>query len=81
MPDFGMTIGGRQVAGQDSFAVLNPATRVVVSTAANASKDDLDQAVSAAKAAYPAWSALQHADRHKAVGTLAKHALQGGAMQ
>ena len=71
MLDFGMTIGGRQVAGQDSFAVLNPATGAVVGTVANASKEDLDQAVSAAKAAYPAWSALPDAERQKAVGALA----------
>ena len=71
MLDFGMTIGGRQVAGQDTFAVLNPATGAVVGTVANASKDDLDQAVSAAKAAYPAWSALPDAERQKAVGALA----------
>ena len=81
MLDFGMTIGGRQVAGQDSFAVLNPATGTVVITAANASKDDLGQAVSAAKAAYPAWSTLQGAGRHKAVGALARRALQGGVMR
>ncbi len=71
MLDMGMTIGGRQVAGQESFAVLNPATGAVVGTVANATADDLDQAVAAAKAAYPAWSALPDADRKAAVGALA----------
>jgi acyl-CoA reductase-like NAD-dependent aldehyde dehydrogenase len=70
MLDFGMTIGGRQVAGQDTFAVLNPATGAVVGTVTNASTDDLDRAVSAAKAAYPAWSALPDQDRQKAIGAL-----------
>ncbi len=65
-----MTIGGRQVAGQDSFAVANPATGELVGTVANATIDDLDHAVSAAKAAYPAWSALPFAQRQQAVAAL-----------
>ncbi len=71
MLDFGMTIGGRQVAGQDRFAVLNPASGEVVGNVTNATIDDLDQAVSAAKDAYPAWSALPDAERQKAIGALA----------
>jgi acyl-CoA reductase-like NAD-dependent aldehyde dehydrogenase len=53
MLDFSMTIGGRKVAGKESFAVLNPATGEVVGHAPNASAADLDAAVAAAKAAYP----------------------------
>lgn len=71
MLDFGMTIGGRQVSGQDTFAVLNPATGAVVGTVTNATTDDLDRAVSAAKLAYPSWAALPDADRQKAIGALA----------
>lgn len=71
MLDMGMTIGGLQVAGQESFAVMNPATGEVIGSVANASLDELDRAVSAAKAAYPAWSALPYAERQKALNALA----------
>lgn len=71
MLDMGMTIGGRQVAGQESFAVFNPATGEVIGVVTNASLEDLDRAVSAAKAAYPAWSALPYAERQKAINALA----------
>lgn len=70
MLDFGMTIGDHQVAGQDTFAVSNPATGELVGAISNASTDDLDRAVSAAKAAYPAWSTLEDADRRKAIAAL-----------
>lgn len=72
MLDLGMTIGGHQVAGQESFAVFNPATGLVVGKVANATIDDLDRAVAAAKAAYPAWSALPDEERQKAIGALAQ---------
>jgi len=78
MLDFSMTIGGRKVAGQESFAVMNPATGAVVGHAPNASEADLDSAVQAAKAAWPAWSALPDAQRQAAcaalAGKLADHA-------
>jgi acyl-CoA reductase-like NAD-dependent aldehyde dehydrogenase len=78
MLDFSMTIGGRRVAGQESFAVFNPATGEVVGRAPNASATDLDAAVAAARAAYPAWSALPDAERQAAcaalAGKLAEHA-------
>lgn len=71
MLDFGMTIGGHQVAGQSTFDIFNPATGATIGSVANASIDDLDRAVAAAKAAYPAWSRLPDADRKAAVGALA----------
>lgn len=71
MLDLGMTIGGHQVAGQERFAVLNPATGAVIEAVTNATHDDLDRAVEAAKQAYPAWSALPDADRKAALGALA----------
>jgi acyl-CoA reductase-like NAD-dependent aldehyde dehydrogenase len=78
MLDFSMTIGGRKVAGQETFVVLNPATGQVVGHAPNASASDLDSAVSAAKAAYPSWSALPDSQRQVAcaalAGKLAEHA-------
>lgn len=78
MLDFGMTIGGRKVAGQESFAVINPATGAVVGHAPNATSADLDAAVAAAKAAFPSWSRLPDDQRQAAcaaiAGTLNHHA-------
>lgn len=71
MLELGMTIGGRKVAGQETFDVLNPATGAVIGAVANATIDDLDRAVAAAKAAYPAWSALPEVNRKAALGALA----------
>lgn len=78
MLDFSMTIGGRQVAGQETFAVHNPATGELVGSAPNATLVDLDDAVSAARTAFPAWAAQPDAARAAACGALAaklgKHA-------
>jgi acyl-CoA reductase-like NAD-dependent aldehyde dehydrogenase len=78
MLDFSMTIGGRKVAGQESFAIINPATGELVGQAPNASAADLDDAVSAAKAAYRSWSGLPDTQRQAAcaalAGKLAEHA-------
>lgn len=52
MFDCGMTTGGRQVAAQDNFAIMNPATGEVLGQVPNATLDDLDRAVAAAKLAY-----------------------------
>lgn len=71
MLDFSMTVGSRKVAGRESFAVLNPATGAVVGHAPNASIDDLDAAVAAARAAFPAWAALPDDQRQAACAALA----------
>lgn len=71
MLDYSMTIGGRKVAGQERFAVINPATGAVVGHAPNASAEDLNRAVAAAKSAYPSWSALPDAQRQAACAALA----------
>ena len=55
--DFTMTIGGKAVAGASSFAVLNPATEQPFAQAPDCSPEQLDQAVAAARAAFPAWAA------------------------
>jgi hypothetical protein len=79
-PDFGMTLGNRQVAGQNTIAVLNPATGAGVGAVANTTIDDLDQAISAAEAAYSARS-LPDADHHKAGCAWAERAAQGGTKE
>ena len=56
MSDYKLLINGQLVAGDMTMAVINPATEEPVAVCARASKGQLDQAVAAAKAAFPAWS-------------------------
>jgi acyl-CoA reductase-like NAD-dependent aldehyde dehydrogenase len=71
MLEFSMTVGSRKVAGREKFAVTNPATGGVVGYAPNASLDDLEAAVAAARAAFPAWAALPDDQRQAACAALA----------
>jgi aldehyde dehydrogenase (NAD+) len=49
--------------GSDVIEVVNPATEQVIATVPAASTDDADRAVIAARAAFPAWSALSVDER------------------
>lgn len=69
--DYTLTIGGEGVAGASTFDVLNPANETVIAQAPDASREQLDQAVAAAREAFPAWSATPIDDRRKAVLALA----------
>ena len=71
MSDYKLLIGGRMVAGDSVMDVINPATEEVLATCPRASKAQLDQAVAAAKAAFPAWSATPIDERRKALTTIA----------
>src|ERR1700742_2383148 len=52
-------MGGKQRQTADKMAIADPAKPgVVVGYAASATTQDVSDAVAAAKAAYPAWSAL-----------------------
>src|SRR5215468_1306938 len=55
--DFQLLIGGRLVEGAGTLDVINPATGRVLTTAPRADRAQLEQAVAAAKAAFPSWSA------------------------
>jgi aldehyde dehydrogenase (NAD+) len=55
--DFKMLIGGELVSGSATFDVVNPATEQVIARAPDASKEDLDRAVAAARTAFPRWAA------------------------
>lgn len=61
--DYRMLIGGEQVAGSATLDVLNPATEEVIATVPDATREELDQAVAAARAAFPAWAATPIAER------------------
>src|SRR5215470_5858694 len=55
--EFRLLIGGKLVEGAGTLDVINPATGLVLTTAPRADRAQLEQAVSAAKAAFPAWAA------------------------
>jgi acyl-CoA reductase-like NAD-dependent aldehyde dehydrogenase len=67
---FNMTIGGLQVAGESSFDVINPATEALVGMAPDATREQLDEAVAAARAAFPAWAAMPLAERRALIDAL-----------
>ncbi|MGX1809020.1 aldehyde dehydrogenase family protein [Nocardia sp. NPDC055321] len=58
-------IGGAWVdpAGPETFDVVNPATEQVCGRVASGSAADVDRAVAAARAAFPAWSSTPVAER------------------
>lgn len=61
--DYRMLIGGRLVAGAATLEVINPATGRVFATCARANEAQLNEAVAAAKAAFPGWAAKSIAER------------------
>ena len=71
MSDFNLLIDGKMVPGDQTMPVLNPATEEVLAQCPRASKSQLDQAVAAAKAAFPAWAATPIEERRKLVGKMA----------
>ena len=75
-------IGGAWVApaGSDTIDVINASTEEVMGSIPDGTPEDVDRAVAAAKAAFPAWSALPVAER---AGYLAKIAagIQGRMME
>ncbi|RAK69070.1 aldehyde dehydrogenase family protein [Phenylobacterium kunshanense] len=71
MSDYKLLINGHLVDGDATLEVINPATEEPVAVCARASKAQLDQAVAAAKAAFPAWSATPIDERRKALLAIA----------
>lgn len=67
---FHMTIGGKPVDSDSLFDVLNPATEQVLAQAPDASRDHLDSAVAAARAAFPGWAATPIAERRALIDKL-----------
>ncbi|WP_239807065.1 aldehyde dehydrogenase family protein [Croceicoccus hydrothermalis] len=63
MDDFKLYIGGKFVEGARSIDVINPATGQAFARCPVADEAQLDEAVAAARSAFPAWSALSQDDR------------------
>jgi acyl-CoA reductase-like NAD-dependent aldehyde dehydrogenase len=72
MEAFNLLINGRMVAGDKTMPVINPATEETIADCPRASVDQLNQAVAAAKAAFPAWSATSIGERQKAIVRIAE---------
>ena len=56
-------IGGRRVPSAGTFADISPIDESVIANVAAGGADEVDAAVSAAREAFPAWSALPVAER------------------
>jgi 5-carboxymethyl-2-hydroxymuconic-semialdehyde dehydrogenase len=50
-------INGKASKGRDYFQTINPATQEVLAEVASGTAADVNAAVAAAKAAFPAWAA------------------------
>jgi acyl-CoA reductase-like NAD-dependent aldehyde dehydrogenase len=71
MADFKLLIGGKLVAGDSTMPVLNPATEESLADCPRASERQLDEAVAAAKKAFPTWAAKPIAERKAVVVAMA----------
>lgn len=67
MSDYHLIIDGQKVETAGTFPVLNPATEEVVAHCPLAGSDELEQAVAAARRAFPAWSGTDDAERSRTV--------------
>ncbi len=72
MTDYKLLINGKLVAGDAEIDVINPCTEEVLAKAPRASENQLNEAVAAAKAAFPAWSATPVAERRAMVAKIAE---------
>jgi acyl-CoA reductase-like NAD-dependent aldehyde dehydrogenase len=71
MDAFKLLIDGRLVAGDKTMPVINPATEETLAECPRASVDQLNQAVAAAKAAFPDWAATTIGERRKVIVQIA----------
>lgn len=63
MQQFSMIINGQPVHAAETFDVINPATGTAFAQCPDGNTDFVDQAVAAARAAFPAWSRTPDAER------------------
>ncbi len=71
---FGHAIGGRfEAPGPRTFETRNPADGSLLAHVTDGSEEDVARAVAAARAAFPAWSALRPHERARHLYALARH--------
>ncbi len=63
-------INGQSVDSLERFETVNPATQEVLAEVASGGVDEVNAAVAAAKAAFPAWAALPATDRARLIRRL-----------
>lgn len=68
---YSMTVGGQGIVTNRTLNAYNPATRQVIAEVPDASEENLNDAVAAARAAFPAWSALSVGARAEKLVALA----------
>jgi len=74
--EMSMTVNGRAVAGEDSFAVFDPALGAECGRAPQCSAEQLDDAMAAAEAAAERWGRSENDRRHalrRAADTIGEH--------
>ena len=71
MAKFPMIINGQPVMTQETVGVINPATGEIFAEVPAGTPQHVEDAVKAARAAFPAWSALSHVERKKKLHELA----------
>ncbi|QTZ93741.1 aldehyde dehydrogenase family protein [Streptomyces auratus] len=73
-PSYGLFVDGEFVPAHDGkvFKTVSPATEEVLSEVAQASAEDVDRAVKAARKAFEKWSALPGAERAKYLFRIAR---------
>ncbi len=70
--NFSMLINGKTVSCQKKFPVINPATEETIAYAPDATEEQLDQAVSAAKTAFNSWSQQSISQRQGFIKAIAQ---------
>ena len=73
--DYRMLINGEMVAGSATLEVVNPATEAVIATVPDATREDLDTAVAAARAAFPGWAATPIEERRAKLTALGQQVM------
>ncbi|AEG91244.1 5-carboxymethyl-2-hydroxymuconate semialdehyde dehydrogenase [Ramlibacter tataouinensis] len=63
-------IGGKAQAGRDYFPTVNPATQEVLAEVASGGEAEVQAAVAAAKAAFPAWAGMPAPQRARLIRRL-----------
>ena len=79
MMEYQLLIDGRMVDGDATMDVINPATEQVIARCPRASEAQLEQAIAAARRAFPAWAAMPWEDRRARLIAIAE-AIEANAM-
>lgn len=79
MRNYRLLIDGQMVKTSDLMNVINPATEEILGECPVASRSDLNDAVAAAKRAFPLWSGLTVAARRDAVRAIAEIFLENAS--